>query len=734
MRILVVLFAFATVVLGAGATARAQDAAVTMTPDRLHLLVNKRLGSERWSIAMNLSPADPTKVVSVTGNVFRDDDDDVSFVHCAERPGATGSLTDLSSTLHFTCRGTSGCNGTVLACARADWSVLARDLTTPAAFFLPDGGLRAGTEAVAPAWQRAARLIGALWRRIGTSVASVAPRDAAAQVDGLAAATLTPDLLNHLVVRDRGGRRWSIAFNVVRDGTRAGGFKATSVIGNTFATGEPLAFVYCLLRSDSPGTLEDADAELRFSCVGTDGCTTTAEECASGWKPITDDITIPAGFFLPAAGRGTPPSSDEKLVVLGSTGSVHSIASEGYQGSGSTSCDEGGECIVDRIGLCENVRGRRTKVDGVCRCFVSPVSPYCVRTGAESGAGIPASCGDACTFDVGLPITDGPGILRKARGVSLPISADSPNCFCHANPPGRLRAVEVCGGVDGEICARDRCCVDDPRDGCDPLAGDAGCSGICIAPIAGPGDGCGARTRVDQFCGDGRVEGSEVCDPATSPAPTCVSLGFSGGTLDCSSCVPVGCTGGDQPPAITALDDLPPTIDTYVRHRVQGRFFDADGDVTSAVLSRPTAEIVYDVDGMGRRSGGFEVFVGCNGLKGAAGKIDFPLDLVDAAGNKAESSEVVTAQCVVPPRCGDGEKEGAEECDPGSDDAADACGAGEVCGNDCTCGAEDSCAGRCCPEIGGFCGHSDLDCRCDPGCRDADRNDCCTDAKDECGL
>ncbi|MBM4247660.1 MAG: hypothetical protein FJ148_28385, partial [Deltaproteobacteria bacterium] len=147
MRILVVLFAFAAVVIGAGATARAQDAAVTMTPDRLHLLVNKRLGSERWSIAVNLSPADPTKIVSVTGNVFRDDDDDVSFLHCAERPGATGSLADPSSTLRFTCRGTNGCDGTALACARADWSVLARDIATPAAFFLPEGGLDARGEA-----------------------------------------------------------------------------------------------------------------------------------------------------------------------------------------------------------------------------------------------------------------------------------------------------------------------------------------------------------------------------------------------------------------------------------------------------------------------------------------------------------------------------------------------------------------------------------------------------------
>ena len=81
MRSTVVVLAFVTAILGSAAVACAQDAAATMTPDRVHLLVNKPLGSERWSISMNLSVADPAKVVSVTGNVFRVDDDAVSFVH-----------------------------------------------------------------------------------------------------------------------------------------------------------------------------------------------------------------------------------------------------------------------------------------------------------------------------------------------------------------------------------------------------------------------------------------------------------------------------------------------------------------------------------------------------------------------------------------------------------------------------------------------------------------------------
>lgn len=742
MRSAAFLLLLVTVILGPVPRARAQEAAVTMTPDRVHLLVNKELGAERWSISTNFAPDDSTRIVSVTGNVYRSDDDTVSFVHCALRPDSTGSLDDPSSTLRFTCRGTGSCDETALACARSAWTPLSRDVGIPASFFLPPGGLGTTGAAGAVAGEPLARLLAEVWQRLRESLATVAPREASAQSTELSAATLSPDLLSHLVLRDRAGDRWSIAFNVVRDDTRAGGFKPTSVTGNIFRSSGPPAFVYCVPRSGSPVSLEDPAAELRFVCLGADGCETTAAECASGWTSIDDDVAIEAAFFLPGDGRGTPPSSAEQLFLLGGTAGVPSIASDGFKGSGTASCDEGAACVIDRIGGCEDVRGRLTEVEGVCRCYVSPVAPYCLRTGTEtvSTPRIPAACGDACSFEVGVPASDGnaSGILRIARGVSLPFEADSPNCFCHANPPGRLRAVEACGGAEGTACSGERCCVDDPRDGCDPLAGDAACAGICIAPSASStvdAPHCAKQTLTAQFCGDGRVQGSEVCDPATSPAPTCASLGFSEGTLDCSGCIPVGCSGGDEPPVISSLDTLSAQIDTHSRHPVRGTFSDADGDVEHAVLTKSDdAEVTYDLALSGRRSGTFEVFLACNGLVGDAGKLDFTLTLVDAAGNESADAKPVTSQCVEPPLCGDGDKQGAEECDPGSEDTADACPDGRVCGNDCTCGEPTSCAGRCCPELEGFCGHPELACRCDAHCRDADRNDCCADAKAECGL
>jgi len=47
-------------------------------------------------------------------------------------------------------------------------------------------------------------------------------------------------------------------------------------------------------------------------------------------------------------------------------------------------------------------------------------------------------------------------------------------------------------------------------------------------------------------CGDGVVEGAEQCEAGVPLADTCITLGFAGGTLACSSCQydTSGCTGG----------------------------------------------------------------------------------------------------------------------------------------------------------------------------------------------
>jgi len=121
----------------------------TLTYDGFNYLVNKDLAGERWSISLNLVPVQNpdgtfgTETKSVTGNVFKLDGSEPSFIYCVPRPDSTGTLEDLSSTLRFSCRGTSACDGTATGCADGSWQTLSDDVALPASFLLPPGGLPA---------------------------------------------------------------------------------------------------------------------------------------------------------------------------------------------------------------------------------------------------------------------------------------------------------------------------------------------------------------------------------------------------------------------------------------------------------------------------------------------------------------------------------------------------------------------------------------------------------------
>jgi hypothetical protein len=78
----------------AAAPAVAQDSGSTLSPDQQSYLVNKDIGAERWTIALNLFSTDPANVINVTGNIFRADGGPASFVACLVRADSKGSLND----------------------------------------------------------------------------------------------------------------------------------------------------------------------------------------------------------------------------------------------------------------------------------------------------------------------------------------------------------------------------------------------------------------------------------------------------------------------------------------------------------------------------------------------------------------------------------------------------------------------------------------------------------------
>jgi len=302
------LLAAVTLVLGSlpcvGAPALAAEGASTLTPSRLAFLVSKDVGIERWVVSLNLSPSDPTVIANVTGNVFKSDGSPPSFVVCRPRADSQGTLADPGSVFRFICDGTDACPTTARECARTGWRRISDDVPLESRFFLPDAGLGA----------------------VG-GAAFVRPADGAparpAQQGGNRGATLSADGFSYLVNKDIGNERWSIGLNFLpvrsADGTIVK--QQQGITGNVLRGADaPPTFIYCVVRDDSTGTLDDPSSTFRLSCVGSEGCATTAEECArSSWLPISDDVPVSASFFLPPAGLPATPQSDPEIVVIGRT-------------------------------------------------------------------------------------------------------------------------------------------------------------------------------------------------------------------------------------------------------------------------------------------------------------------------------------------------------------------------------------------------------------------------------
>ena len=511
-----------------------------------------------------------------------------------------------------------------------------------------------------------------------------------------------------------------------------------SVTGNVYQPdGSPPSFVYCTLRRDSTGTLEDPSSEFRFSLLGYDACAGNARECAA--EPLVADLRRrpAAGELLPAAGR----SAGERAVrsrdrhhrpdlrsALDRRADFSIAARAPPRPARPADCPVGASCFVaDASASCENVRGRVIDLDGFgCGCFVENVPSQCI----GCGDGASGQCGGDCDFQVG-------GFT--ARGVCLPFDFESTDCSCYAIGASEQQTVQGCGGTLGVACQGNRCCIDDPSDGCDPLGGNAGCSGICVQDdgcTSSGGNDCGlCLAPQGQFCGDRNRDGSEECDGSDLAGESCGSLGFpGGGQLRCSSScgfdTSLCAQGGNNPPEITSID-FPPIIDPN-GGPVDGfvHFEDIDGDITLASFQAVSGNInsfSFDPGVFGRASGEFSFFINCNG-----NVQDYVLRVTPRGQpGQREPPRNLSFSCRTIAECGNGELEEGEACDPPG--ASGGCGSGFLCTNDCSdCVSAISCEGRCCPGRDDFCTPPDAQCYCDEACRSFE--DCCTDVSAACGF
>lgn len=527
------------VVLAAAGFAHAQSGS-TLSPDRLSYMVNKELAGERWTINLNLASAAPRQLLNATGNVFKPDGSPPVFVLCQIRSDSTGDLADPSSTFRFTCQGADACATTATECAQTGWAVISRDVQIPASFFLPPDGN--GTAALASsaadsAKNDAASAVAtrhgiatfalararALWAGVQrwladpAEVAIIAPRNAWAGVEASRGATLTYDGYNYLVNKDLGGQRWSISLNLVPVQSDDGTFRndVVSLTGNVFKPdGSPPSFIHCVPRADSTGTLDDLGSTFRFTCDGTSACDGTALGCAaSAWTLIGDDVQLAASFLLPPGGLPATPQSDPEIVIIGRTSDPPSIVSTDFELTGDAAaaadatthpsgvaggCPTGAGCSV-RVGGCDAVPGAVVLTErGVCGCRLDEVPASCI----TCGDGATGACGGRCSFAVG-------NAGLTARGLCLPFASGEDGCACYAIGAGRKLALEQCGGTLRARCPGQRCCADDPRDGCD-AAGGVDCSGLCVFAAGGecPGSPSDCVDASGDYSGTNRVDGT----------------------------------------------------------------------------------------------------------------------------------------------------------------------------------------------------------------------------------
>ena len=75
---------------------------------------------------------------------------------------------------------------------------------------------------------------------------------------------------------------------------------------------------------------------------------------------------------------------------------------------------------------------------------------------------------------------DGPGSVCDAPKVCVNNPYRGPECGLACDFPGLCVEPVRCGGKRKLKCSGGRKCVDDPRDGCDPLSGGVACLGLCV--------------------------------------------------------------------------------------------------------------------------------------------------------------------------------------------------------------------------------------------------------------
>ena len=147
-----------------------------------------------------------------------------------------------------------------------------------------------------------------------------------------------------------------------------------------------------------------------------------------------------------------------------------------------------------------------------------------------------------------------------AVGIALPTALIAEPALARC-PPSRKCGSKCC--PPGQRCKNRKCKCKGGLTKCGrkcfDVANDPVNCGVCGRACA-PGQTCtagqctGGGTTTQPVCGDGKAEGTEICDGADLKGATCQSLGFLGGTLACAGNCTYDMSGCTSPQCATAAD------------------------------------------------------------------------------------------------------------------------------------------------------------------------------------
>lgn len=173
----------------------------------------------------------------------------------------------------------------------------------------------------------------------------------------------------------------------------------------------------------------------------------------------------------------------------------------------------------------------------------------CTSRGYASGS---LSCSATCTFNTAACSNCGDGNVDGGEDCDMSDLAGQ-SCSTRGFTMGALACTASCA-FDTSACATAVCGngVVDAGEACDDANASAGDG--CAACAVNPGYRCtGAPSVCTTVCGDGMIAGGEQCDGSNLSGQSCISRGFTGGSLSCnptlctfvtSACTTVSCGNG----------------------------------------------------------------------------------------------------------------------------------------------------------------------------------------------